>query len=142
MTMLRCAMMVALITLSSSAAAQGTPTPPQRSSSIQEARFEIVQSPQSPTFIFRVDRFTGRVWQLTSLRGGLWEWEETPVPESIAVSTPNRPRFQLHVTGGSYSQTLLIDTETGKSWQFTNQNPSYQREQTRNGHGWEVLRDR
>jgi hypothetical protein len=141
--MMREPMLIALFCVTSSAAAQGTPTPPpQRSSAIAEARFEIVQSPQSPTFIFRVDRFTGRVWQLTSLRGGLWEWEETPVPEPIAVSTPNRPRFQLHVTGGSYSQTLLIDTESGKSWQFTRDNPSYQREQSRNGYGWEVLRDR
>jgi hypothetical protein len=135
-------MLIALFSVSSSAFAQDEPAPAQRSTSIAEARFDVVQSPLAQSFTFRLDRFTGRVWQLTSVRGGLWEWEETPVPEPVPVTTPNRPRFQLHVSGISLSQTLLIDTETGKSWQFTKESPTYQRERSRNGYGWEVLPDR
>ena len=134
--------LLALLCTSSSAVAQEQPTPAQRTSSVAEARFEVVQSPLAPSFTFRVDRYTGRVWQLTNVRGGFWEWEETPVPEPISVPSPSRPRFQLHVSGISYSHTLLIDTETGKSWQFTKEGPTYQRERSRNGYGWEVVPDR
>ena len=134
--------MIALLTMSSRAFAQEVPAQAQRSASVAEGRFDVVHSPLGLLFTFRLDRFTGRVWQLTSVRGGLWEWEETPVPELATIATPNRPRFQLHVSGISASHTLLIDTETGKSWQFTKDSPTYQRERSRNGFGWEVLPER
>ena len=111
----------------------------QRTSDVSDARFEIVQSPLSRSFTFRIDRYTGTVWQLTRIEKELWRWEETPLPDAPSVSSPSRARFQLHVSGLSQSQTILVDTESGKSWQFTKFNQTYPRQKGRDGYGWEVL---
>ena len=133
-------LIICTVVAGSRLSAQDYPAPSaQRTSEVSDARFEIVQSPLSRSFTFRIDRYTGTVWQLTQFEKERWRWEETPLPDAPSVSSPNRARFQLHVSGLSQSQTILLDTESGKTWQFTKFNQTYPRQQGRVGYGWEVL---
>lgn len=88
----------------------------QQTTSIPGARFEIVQSPLAAKWSFRLDRFSGRVWQLVHTKDEGNTWEEMifvglPKPQ---VST--RARFQLFTSGLAARHTFLLDSDSGKTW--------------------------
>ncbi len=82
------------------------------------ARFEILQSELAARWTFRLDRFTGRVAQLARTKDDDNTWEEMEVIERPAMSAPTRARFQLFSSGLAAKYTLLIDTDTGQTWQI------------------------
>jgi hypothetical protein len=82
------------------------------------ARFEVVQSKMTAKGTFKLDRFTGRVWQF--LRTDTVEiWSAMDVQgfgtKGIASSAP---RFQIFTSGLAFRFTLLLDTQTGSCWQI------------------------
>lgn len=44
-------------------------------------------------------------------------WEEMDVIDLPEVEKPTRPRFQIFTSGIAVRFTLLIDTDTGRTWQ-------------------------
>ena len=80
------------------------------------ARFEILQSTVAARHTFRLDRFTGRVWQIVLTKSDDNAWEEMPVVAFPEVTAPTRARFQLFTSGIAVRHTFLLDTATGKSW--------------------------
>jgi len=97
-------------------------TPHVTSTPISGARFEIVQSELAAKFTFKLDRYTGQVWQLVtgkSESGDETNWQETPVQGAPNFAPTNTPRFQIFTSGLAGRFTLLLDTRTGLSWVFT-----------------------
>jgi len=84
-----------------------------------DARFEVLQSELAARWTFRLDRFTGRVAQLVKDKNDGHTWEDMEVIDRPAVASPQRPRFQLFSSGLAARYTLLIDTDTGKTWEIS-----------------------
>jgi hypothetical protein len=92
------------------------PPPHQHTSPPTNARFEVLQSSLAAKWTFRLDRYTGRIWQLVKTKDDDPKWEEMPVLERPASQAAGKPRFQLFTSGLAARHTFLIDTESGKSW--------------------------
>jgi hypothetical protein len=80
------------------------------------ARYEIVQSTLAARWTFRLDRFTGRVWQLVRTKDDDNAWEEMRVFERPQLQAPTRPRFQLFTSGLAARHTFLLDSDSGRTW--------------------------
>ena len=80
------------------------------------ARYEVLQSTLAARWTFKLDRYTGRVWQLTRTKDDDNTWEEMRVFERPAIQAPTRPRFQLFTSGLAARHTFLLDSDTGKTW--------------------------
>jgi len=82
------------------------------------ARFEIVQSELAAKWTFKLDRFTGRVYQLVKTKDGDPAWEETEVIGRSEGSQSTKARYQIFTSGIAARFTFLIDNDTGKTWQL------------------------
>lgn len=91
----------------------------QLTSGVPNARFEIVQSPLAAKWTFRLDRYTGNIWQLVRTLNEDNAWESMPVIDLPRILPATRPRFQLFAGGLAVRHTFLIDTDTGKTWTLT-----------------------
>jgi hypothetical protein len=96
--------------------AQQTSDIHQQTVAPSNARFEIVQSELAAKWTFRLDRFTGRVAQLTHNTNDENIWEEMSVIGIPFIASPTRARFQIFTSGLAARHTFLIDTDTGKTW--------------------------
>lgn len=88
---------------------QLTTTPPG-------ARFEVMQSTLAARWTFRLDRYTGRVWQLVKTKDDDNAWEEMRIIDRPQVQSPSRARFQLFTSGLAARHTFLLDGDTGRTW--------------------------
>jgi hypothetical protein len=111
---------VGLLVSSESLSAQVQPsgihsqsTPPS------DARYEIVESSLTVRDTFRLDRFTGRVWRIVSNGGGDDLWEEMTVENRPEVGNSSTARFQVFLSGLAVRYSLLLDTQTGETWEIT-----------------------
>lgn len=90
---------------------QATTPPP-------DSRFEIFQSELAPAWTFKLDRVTGNVDQLASAKAGTLVWTKMRVlPHPRAVNTA-KPHFQIVVVNTPAKAILLLDTESGATWQL------------------------
>lgn len=80
------------------------------------ARYEIVQSPLAAKFTFRLDRYTGQVYQLVKTQDGDLTWQVMLIEEQYDVPNPNRPRFVIFSSGLAVRYTFLMDSDTGQTW--------------------------
>lgn len=83
-----------------------------------DARFEIVQSQLAAKWTFRLDRYTGRVYQLVKTRDDGNVWESMPVEGIADISKSNRPRFVIFTSGLAARHTFLMDSNTGQTWKL------------------------
>lgn len=109
----------------------------QTTTPIQSARFEIVQSTLSAKWTFRLDRFTGKVWQFVITQGNDSAWQEMQVIDAPKLNAPTRPRFQIINSGLSARYTFLTDVDTGKTWQLTTFNQKTKEGAEIELHGWQ-----
>lgn len=93
----------------------------QRTSAIPSARFEIVQSPLAARWTFRLDRYTGQVWQLVSTADSGQAWQEMFVAQALVLPSPTKPRFQIFTSGIAARHTFMLDADTGRTWQLKTQ---------------------
>ena len=108
---------LACIAFSGSAFAQEWATRPhQQTSPPPNSRFEIIQSPLAAKWTFRLDRYSGQVWQLVKTKDDNNTWEEMSVVDRPKLPTTPKPRFQLFTSGLAARHTFLIDADTGKTW--------------------------
>jgi hypothetical protein len=80
------------------------------------ARFQIVQSEITAKGTFKLDRFTGRVWQLLSTPNG-HVWSAMNV-QGVKGTDSTVARFQLFSSGLAYRFTYLLDTINGMCWEL------------------------
>lgn len=98
-------------------ASQDYPSPPpQQTTANAGARYEVLQSPLAAKWTFRLDRFSGRVWQLVKTKDDGSTWEEMPVYELPKLTSANRPKFQLFTSGLAARHSFLVDSDSGKTW--------------------------
>ena len=88
----------------------------QSSTSPPNARFQIVQSELAAKWTFRLDRFTGQVYQLVLTKSGDNAWESMPVHGLSSIALPTKARFQIFTSGIAARHTFLIDTDSGTTW--------------------------
>lgn len=88
----------------------------EQTSPVPGARFEVLQSTIAARWTFRLDRYTGRIWQLVKTKEDDNAWEEMPVAGLPQVAATARPRFQLFASGLAARHTFLLDTDTGRTW--------------------------
>jgi len=93
---------------------------PTLTSAIPGARFEIVQSSIIARETFKLDRVTGRVWQLAKNPKDVILWEETSVRSRPSIAPmATSVRFQIFLSGIAARYAFLIDSLTGNVWQLT-----------------------
>ena len=83
-----------------------------------DARFEIIQSQLAAKWTFRLDRYTGRVYQLVKTRDDRYTWESMPVEGIPDISKPNSPKFVIFTSGLAARHTFLMDSNTGQTWRL------------------------
>lgn len=83
-----------------------------------DARYEIVQSPLAAKWTFRLDRYTGQVYQFVKMENNelFVVWEAMPVEGLYDIPEPNRPRFVIFSSGIAARHTFLMDSDTGQTW--------------------------
>lgn len=91
-------------------------------STIDGARFEIVQSPLDNAVAFRLDKFTGTVDRLGTCPkddgfGSNKCWKEMVVLDLPKMGPTTRARYQIVINVPS-RLTLLLQTDTGRTWQL------------------------
>ena len=115
--MKRSALAIALFAINTVAAGQDYPSPAhQQTTTNPGSRFELIQSPLAAKWTFRLDRFTGRVWQLVKTKDDDSTWEDMPVIGLPKLQSATRARFQLFTSGLAARHTFLLDSDTGKTW--------------------------
>lgn len=92
--------------------------PAQASTSLSEARYEIVQMTMGPKWTLKLDRITGNVERLITGKTGSPEWQKMRVlPHPKAVNAM-KPHYRITVSSQAEQPTLLLDTQTGATWRL------------------------
>lgn len=109
--------LVAFLLVVSSIYAQGSVS--ISTSVVDSARYEIVQSP-TVSFIFKLDKFSGHIFQLVWTKLREMHWEDMLVKDlhTIELDENLYPRFQIFMGGMWTADTYLLDTKTGIVWQL------------------------
>ncbi|SRR5713101_9419359 len=85
---------------------------------LSNARFEIIQSEPGAKWTLKLDRITGNVQRLVSGKSGNLVWEKMRVlPHPKAVNSAEL-HFRIFVSSLPDRVTLLLDTESGATWQL------------------------
>lgn len=109
--------LVAFLLVVSSIYAQGSVS--ISTSVVDSARYEIVQSP-TVSFIFKLDKFSGHIFQLVWTKLREMHWEDMLVKDlhTIELDENLYPRFQIFMGVMGTADTYLLDTKTGVVWQL------------------------
>jgi hypothetical protein len=108
---------VACLVWSGHVQANDFPSPShQLTSPPSAARLEMVQSPLAAKRTFRLDRYSGRIWQLVKTSDDDSTGEEMPVIGLPKGQATARPHLQIFTSGLAARHTFLIDNDTGKTW--------------------------
>ena len=93
-------------------------------------RYEIIQSPLARKYTFKLDKYTGNVWQYVMSVDNNVTWQFVPratddwgtlIPYSITdEEISNTVRYQLYIGGIAVRDMFLLDIETGQTWVLTN----------------------
>ena len=85
------------------------------------ARYEIIQSSIKRALTFKLDKFTGRIWEVVETASGGLIWEYMYVEDRTSILGDDNtlyPRFQIFLSGMMAADTYLLDTKTGTVWQL------------------------
>lgn len=78
-------------------------------------RFEIIQSEVARGFTFKLDKYTGTVFQLVNDDKGVLVWEKVPVLSILNSDENNEITYQLFLGGLTVQDTYLLNIKTGKA---------------------------
>jgi hypothetical protein len=86
----------------------------------QTARYEIVQSERGARYTFKIDKYTGQVFQIAEKNNHDLTWE--PIifkdPRTQDETTPDKVNFQILISGLGARYIFLLQVNTGKTWQL------------------------
>ena len=86
--------------------------------SISGARFEIFQSTVVVKVTFKLDKYTGQVWEIVrhpETETFVWQFiRHSGVTKAIAT---NKVSYQLFTSGIAVRHTYLLNIHTGVTWQ-------------------------
>lgn len=85
--------------------------------STEGGRYELVQSEIARRYFFKLDKFTGDVYQLVVKRNGDKTWEKMMVVGlSIDTIKENTINFQIFMGGTAISDCFMINIHTGSTY--------------------------
>lgn len=92
-------------------------------STVEGARFEMVQPLFDRNLTFRLDKFTGSIHRLSTCPkddsiGSDRCWKEMIVIDQPRTANTGRIRFQIVVNGSSPRGIYLMQIDTGRTWQY------------------------
>lgn len=91
------------------------------STQMNNARFEVIQSPIARKYTFFLDKVEGKVYQLVQTRTGGDSWEEMTIyPKDNLTYT--EPTYQIFIGGFAAADMFLINTKTGRTWVLVKEN--------------------
>jgi hypothetical protein len=91
---------------------------PDRTSPAVNARFQMVQSPILARLTFLLDTWTGDIWNFVVDKNGNNSWEKTLVKTPNHWNLPAHQRFQIFLSGRLARVAILLDNDTGMTWQY------------------------
>jgi len=99
-----------------------TQTYSHQSSSAQEtARYEIVQSELGARYTFKIDKYTGEVFQLVETESKDLAWQPIMFVDWLRqVDEPqDQINYQVFVSGLGAKFIFLLHVHSGRTWQLT-----------------------
>lgn len=85
--------------------------------SVDNGRYEIVQSEMMRKLIFMLDKFTGDVYQNVLTSGNERSWRKLRKAGVSYDSTPQTQiNYQLFIGGFSVQDIFLLNINTGETW--------------------------
>ena len=88
-----------------------------KSTSLEIGRYEIVASDIVARLTFKVDKYTGEVYQLVQDSDGQLLWEIMYKLEGCAdVQKEGQINYQLFTSGKAVRYTFLMNINTGTTW--------------------------
>jgi len=88
---------------------------------MNNARFEVIQSPIARRYTFFLDKVEGKVYQLVQTPTGGDSWQEMTVyPKDNQTYT--EPTYQIFIGGFVAGDMFLINTKTGRTWVLVKKN--------------------
>lgn len=93
----------------------------EKSATPTSGRYEIVESPLLARLAFKLDKFTGSIWQLVIDKKSELKWEPMAVHGLVRFKseTYTAPRYQIFMSGRAAMRTFLIDSLSGRTWIYT-----------------------
>jgi hypothetical protein len=86
----------------------------------EQSRFEFTQSSIAAKNTFKIDKFTGKVYQIVQKPDGGISWDEIlKIKHSLDITKENQVNYQLYMSGLAVRFTFLINVWTGATWQLT-----------------------
>ena len=114
---LKICVLLIFISLCSQVWAQGT-NRNQLSSVPSSSRFEIFQSELAAKITFKIDKYTGQVYQLVQGSNGL-SWQLIVAEKHSQNKTAEgKVNYQLFTSGLAVRMTYLLNVNTGATWQL------------------------
>src|SRR5437016_2891859 len=105
--------------LTSAVNAQDLPTHTSaQTSAPSDSRFEIIQSNIAVIWTFKLDKFSGQVYQLVHNKNDELVWDlmaKDPNPANTAV-VPGKVNYQIFTSGIAAQFTILMNVNSGASW--------------------------
>ena len=101
----------------------------ERTSVLPSARFEIFQSTLAVNVTFKLDKHSGKVWEIVRdtprsaqtgniLPGqGPFVWQAIPHTGVVKAVATNKVSYQLFTSGIAVRHTYLLNINTGLTWQ-------------------------
>lgn len=94
----------------------------QFSSAPETSRYQIVQSELAAKITLKIDKYTGRVFQLVQGSKGL-SWQLIVAEKhSEDKATPDKVNYQVFTSGLAVRMTYLLNVNTGATWQLSEDN--------------------
>lgn len=84
-------------------------------SSIDGARYEVLRDFNTGSPCFRIDKFTGEIWQFNAHRYNYYSCEIEDCPE--ATETEGQINYQLVVE--SITHAFLLNLNSGQMWEYS-----------------------
>jgi hypothetical protein len=91
----------------------------QKTSAPPEVRFELLQSPLAVRGTFKLDKYSGAVYQIVKTKDDDTVWQEMPrYSHPLDKRTDGRVSYQLFTSGLAMKFTFLMNVNTGAAWQL------------------------
>jgi hypothetical protein len=113
---------IALLIVGISSYSQNDMSPNSVSTTVPEnARFEIVQSNLVAKLTFKIDKYSGDVYQLASATNDGQSWSKMKRLDHVSdnITERNKVNYQLVTSGIALKFTYLMNVDTGATWELT-----------------------
>ncbi len=93
----------------------------ERTSVLPSPQFEIFQSTLAVRVTFKLDTYTGRVWEIVRHpETDTFVWQFIPHSGVTKAVATNKVSYQLFTSGIAVRHTYLLNINSGVTWQHVN----------------------